>query len=57
MLFTGRQLCVQCGEVEVLQMPLNMKASEAAYLAQPVEHTTLDIGVVGWSPTLGVEIT
>ena len=28
-----------------------------AWLAQLVEHTTLDLGVVGSSPTLGVEIT
>ena len=26
-------------------------------LAGLVEHVTLDLGVVSWSPTLGVEIT
>ena len=33
-----------------------MKES-GAWLAQLVEHATLDLGVVSMSPTLGVEIT
>ena len=28
-----------------------------AWLAYPVEHATLDLGVVSLSPTLGVEIS
>ena len=30
---------------------------QGAWLAQLVEHVTLDLGVVSLSPTLGVEIT
>ena len=30
---------------------------QGAWLAQSVGHVTLDLGVVGSSPTLGVEIT
>ena len=29
----------------------------SAWLAQSVEHATLDLGIVSLSPTLGVEIT
>ena len=32
------------------------KAKRSAWLAQLVEHVTLDIGVMSLSPTLGAEI-
>jgi len=35
----------------------NIKEYWGAWLAQSVEHTTLDLGVVSSSPTLGVEVT
>jgi len=36
---------------------LDEKQKWGAWLAQWVEHVTLDLGVVSSSPTLGVEIT
>ena len=34
-----------------------IKNTKGAWLSQSVEHTILDLGVVGSSPKLGVEIT
>lgn len=34
-----------------------MKFFRGTWLAQSVEHVTLDLGVVSLSPTLGVEMT
>ena len=31
--------------------------TQGAWLVQLVEHVTLDVGVVGLSPVLGIEIT
>lgn len=36
---------------------LDIKAERCAWLAQLVERTTLDLGVMSSSPTLGVELT
>ena len=36
---------------------LNREQDSSAWLAQLVDCATLDLGVVNWSPTLGMEIT
>lgn len=41
----------------MLKFNINLKSHWNAWLAQPIEHATLDLGVMSSSPTLGVEMT
>lgn len=41
----------------LIHAAVEMVASWGAWLAQLVEHVTIDLGVVCLSPTLGVEMT
>lgn len=34
-----------------------LQKSQGTWLAQSIEHTTLDLGVINLSPMLGVELT
>ena len=36
---------------------LQIHRTGSAWLAQSVEHVTLDLGAIGWNLTLGVEIS
>lgn len=36
---------------------LKIRNTRGAWLAQAMEHATLDLWVISWSPMLGVEIT
>ena len=46
----------QCHQQLVLSV-INFSHCRGAWMAQSVEHVTLDVIVVGSNPTLGVEVT
>ena len=63
---SSASLSVHCGIVSLFalahlrslsQKTKNQKTTRGAWLAQSEEHATLDLEVLGSSPTLGVEIT
>ena len=50
-------LCSIKGCRQICCLPLRVTKGRGAWLAQLEEHSTLDLGVVGSSPTLPVEVT
>ena len=43
--------------IKAINEAISKELKTGLWLAQSVEHTTLDLGAVGLSPTLGIEIT
>jgi hypothetical protein len=49
----GKQMCTKCANMNKTSLGWQEKQLDHARLAQSAEHETLNLGVVGSSPTLG----